>query len=129
MLSSTRPRCAQPKRPPRRHFTPLLETLEHRLAPATFTVLNTLDSGAGSLRQAIIDANATASSSAGPDVIEFNLSPGVQTIHVAGGLPIISDAVVINGATGAGGVPLIELRGASAGAWDILFISANDCLV
>ena len=35
---------------------------------ATFTVLNTDDSGSGSLRQAIEDANATA----GIDSIEFN---------------------------------------------------------
>jgi hypothetical protein len=44
------------------------ETLEDRLAPATFAVINTNDSGAGSLRQAIMDANA----SAGADVIAFN---------------------------------------------------------
>lgn len=35
---------------------------------ATFTVTNTADSGAGSLRQAVTDANATA----GDDVIEFS---------------------------------------------------------
>jgi hypothetical protein len=33
-----------------------LEGVEDRLAPATFTVANTNDSGAGSLRQAILDA-------------------------------------------------------------------------
>ncbi|MFK7908082.1 MAG: hypothetical protein AB8B69_23325, partial [Chitinophagales bacterium] len=37
---------------------------------ATFTVSNTDDSGAGSLRQAILDANSTA----GADVIEFSTS-------------------------------------------------------
>ncbi len=36
----------------------------------TFTVINTNDAGAGSLRQAIFDANANA----GPDTIEFNIS-------------------------------------------------------
>ncbi len=36
---------------------------------ATFTVTNTLDSGAGSLRKAISDANA----SAGADTIAFNI--------------------------------------------------------
>ncbi len=39
---------------------------------ATFTVTTTADSGAGSLRQAIMDANATV---AVPDTIEFNIPP------------------------------------------------------
>jgi hypothetical protein len=38
---------------------------------ATFTVTNTLDSGAGSFRQAILDANATG----GIDTIDFHI-PG-----------------------------------------------------
>jgi hypothetical protein len=36
---------------------------------ATFTVTNTMDSGNGSLRQAILDANAAA----GLDTINFNI--------------------------------------------------------
>ncbi len=53
-----------------------LEQLEDRTVPTTFTVLNTLDSGAGSLRQAILDANCAATGTvANPDVIAFNLSP------------------------------------------------------
>jgi hypothetical protein len=40
--------------------------------PATFTVTNVLDSGAGSLRQAILSANLTANV---PDGIHFNI-PG-----------------------------------------------------
>ena len=47
------------------------------VAAATFTVTNTNDSGAGSLRQAILDANA----SAGADLIDFNIpGAGVHTI-------------------------------------------------
>ncbi len=50
------------------------------LAAATFTVTNTNDSGAGSLRQAILDANANP----GDDTIAFNIpGSGVQTIAVA----------------------------------------------
>lgn len=46
------------------------------LSAATFTVTSTGDSGAGSLRQAIADANANS----GADVIDFNLSlPAVIT--------------------------------------------------
>lgn len=49
----------------------MLELLEDRTAPAsmTFTVLTTKDTGAGSLRQAILNANAHVSAT--PDVIRF----------------------------------------------------------
>ena len=56
------------------------ESLESRDVPSTFTVLNTDNDGAGSLRQAITDAN-NHPNSGGPDRIEFNISgSGVQTI-------------------------------------------------
>jgi hypothetical protein len=35
-----------------------VEALEDRTLPSTFTVLNLADSGAGSLRQAVLDADA-----------------------------------------------------------------------
>lgn len=54
----------------KRFYTPRLEWLESRLALATvFTVTNTDDSGPGSLRQAILDANAAAD----PPTIEFQI--------------------------------------------------------
>jgi parallel beta-helix repeat protein len=59
---------------------------------ATFTVTNTNDSGPGSLRQAIIDANAAA----GADTIVFALSPPA-TISLLSGLPSIQDALTITG--------------------------------
>ena len=66
------------------------------LAAATFTVTNTNDSGAGSLRQAILDANGNA----GLDTIAFNIpGSGVHTIAPASDLPQISDPVVIDGYT------------------------------
>src|SRR5262249_42080669 len=46
----------QPRRDGRRTRRPLLEVLEDRCVPSTLTVLNTQDSGSGSLRQAILDA-------------------------------------------------------------------------
>ena len=63
---------------------------------ASFTVTNTNDSGAGSLRQAIIDANANA----GTDTIDFNI-PGVgpHTIQPTSTLPTITDPVAIDGAS------------------------------
>ncbi|HEY1379637.1 MAG TPA: hypothetical protein VGF55_22730, partial [Gemmataceae bacterium] len=48
-------------------FRPRLVPLEDRTVPATFTVLNVADTGAGSLRQAVLDANAQA----GADTIRF----------------------------------------------------------
>ncbi|HET7524482.1 MAG TPA: DUF4347 domain-containing protein, partial [Burkholderiaceae bacterium] len=83
---------------------------------ASFTVTNTNDSGAGSLRQAIIDANALA----GADTITFNIAgTGVQTINLASALPAITDTVTIDGTTQAGyavGAPVIVLEGGAAGA-------------
>lgn len=66
-------------------------------APATFTVINTNDSGAGSLRQAIIDANENANPS-DMDVIEFTIAGGgVKTITPLTALPAITEKVMING--------------------------------
>ena len=59
-----------------------------------FTVTNVNDSGSGSLRQAILDANANP----GADTINFNIpSPGVQTITPTTVLPDITNTVAING--------------------------------
>ena len=61
-----------------------------------FTVTNNNDSGAGSLRQAITDAN----NHAGADTIEFNISGGgVHTITLASALPSVTDPAVIDGST------------------------------
>ncbi len=60
----------------------LLSVAGDPLRAATFTVLNTNDSGPGSLRQAILDANATP----GADTIAFNI-PG-SGIHTIGPLSV-----------------------------------------
>src|SRR6266404_604310 len=62
-------------------------------AATTFFVFNTNDGGAGSLRQAILNANA----SPGVDTIKFNLPPGGNTISPGSGLPAITDPVIIDG--------------------------------
>lgn len=69
-----------------------LELLEDRSVPAVFTVANTLDSGLGSLRQAILDANANP----GDDVITFaaNLN-GVITLNTQ--LPQLSSNIELLG--------------------------------
>lgn len=60
------------------------ESLEHRRLLTTLSVTNTDDSGAGSLRQAISDANATA----GHDTITFDIpGSGPHTISPLTPLP------------------------------------------
>src|SRR2546423_1433421 len=92
-------------------------------AADTYPVTNTNDSGAGSLRQAIIDANGHS----GLDNISFNIpGSGVRTITPATELPVITSPVTIDGytqpgagantlASGNNAVLLIELNGASVG--------------
>ena len=60
---------------------------------ATFTVNNNNDSGLGSLRQAIIDANAAT----GLDTIEFADNLSGQTITLTSGELQITDHLTING--------------------------------
>lgn len=60
------------------------------LSPAVFTVSNVDDSGPGSLRQAILDANATA----GADVIQIK---AVGTVNLLSALPTIDEAVTLQG--------------------------------
>ncbi len=87
--------------------------LPHTAKAATYTVTITDDSGAGSLRQAITDANANA----GADTIAFNIAgAGVHTITPLTALPDITDAVTIDGSTQPGAscdprVLLIEIDG------------------
>ncbi|HVK17930.1 MAG TPA: DUF4394 domain-containing protein, partial [Fimbriiglobus sp.] len=59
---------------------------------APFLVTNTGDSGPGSLRQAILDANA----SSGTDVIAFAIGTGPQTIAPLSALPDITEATVLD---------------------------------
>src|SRR5437016_2554683 len=92
---------------------------------ATYTVTSTADSGAGSLRQAILDANANA----GADTIGFNIvGSGIHTIAPASALPTITGPVTIDGTTqsgasantnapdqGSNAVILIEVDGTNTG--------------
>src|SRR5512134_2336236 len=75
---------------------------------ATFTVTNTNDSGGGSLRQAILDANANA----GPDTIDFNI-PGTGPFQIlpASILPPLAGGTTLDATTqpGYAGTPLIQL--------------------
>jgi parallel beta-helix repeat protein len=97
----------------RRRFQ--LEPLEGRQLLSTFTVTNTNDSSAGSLRQAIVSSDATA----GPNIINFNIpGSGVQTINLLSALPALTHPVTIDGTTepNSGGLPVIQIDGTKAGS-------------
>jgi len=77
---------------------------------ATFTVTNNNDSGTGSLRWAIDQANSATDA----DDIVFNIGAGgVQTIALQSPLPSITTRINLDATTqpGSGGNPAIELRG------------------
>jgi hypothetical protein len=103
------------------------------LAPEVYVVTNTNDSGAGSLRQAIITAN----NHAGRDEIRFNIpGTGVRTIKPLTTLPNITDSVVIDGLTQPGASNAawpptlrIELDCSNPFAEFGLRIQANNCLI
>ena len=107
---------------------------------ATYTVTSTADAGAGTLRQAITDANASVGVA---DVIAFNIAgPGPHTISPTSALPTITDQVTIDGTTQSGwvansavapnpfnGTIMIEIDGTnSGGASDngLLFSAGSD---
>ena len=108
-----------------RWILPLLLTGAASTSPADiFVVTNANDAGAGSLRQAIIDANAAPDA----DTINFDIAgAGVQTISPLSPFPDITNPVTIDGysqpgaventtAAGFDGTLLIELDGTNAGA-------------
>jgi uncharacterized repeat protein (TIGR01451 family) len=98
---------------------------------ATFVVTNSLDSGAGSLRQAIIDANQNFGGR-GQDTIEFNIDRiapyTIPTINLSSPLPAVTAPVTIDGTTENAGY--VQLNGTSVGAGAAgLRIIAGECTV
>ncbi len=105
----------------------------------TYTVTSTADSGAGTLREAIMDANANP----GGDTIQFGIvGSGVHTIALASSLPDITDAVTIDGYTQAGSsantnptsqglntVLQIEIDGSGAASGNCLVSMASDVTI
>ena len=84
---------ASPRRAP-----PWLEVLEDRCTPTTVT--NLMNSGPGSLRQAIQSANSLP----GPDLIQFNIpGTGVHTIVAGSDLPFVTELI-------SGGVTIAEIQ-------------------
>lgn len=86
---------------------------------ATFVVTTTADSGPGSLRQAILNANATA----GVDTVSFNI-PGASpfTIALQTPLPTVTEQIVIDGTSQVGSVagsPTIVVDGSATAAGSV----------
>jgi hypothetical protein len=79
-----------PVRPTASRFRPRLEALEDRWLPSTLTVLNNLDSGAGSLRADIAAAQSG-------DTIVFAPSLNGQTITLTSGTLSITKGMTIQG--------------------------------
>ena len=93
----------------------IAEPLESRIAPATFTVSTSLDSGPGSFRQAILDANGAA----GSDGIVFSFAGGSYTvIQPLSPLPALLGDVSIDGLIAGPDyqLPHVFLDGSLAGA-------------
>lgn len=99
------------------------------LAALTLVVTNNSDSGAGSLRQVIITANASTAT----DTVTFSLGNGARTIAPISALPTISAPLIIDGTTqpGFAGKPLIVLNGTSTSGSGIngLTIQAANCQI
>ena len=94
---------------------------EYKGTFATYTVSSLADSGAGSLRQAIVDAN----SNGGADVIEFSVA---GTISLSTGLDDIAGPLTIDGSTAPGyaGEPLVNLDGGGVSADGLKFLNGAD---
>jgi hypothetical protein len=106
-----------------------------RVGAQTFTVTNANDSGAGSLRQAILSSNI----SLGPNFIHFAIpGSGVHTIALATSLPEITFPVTVDGYTQPGSSPntnppghgfnavlKIEIDGTAVGSQPCLTIGAS----
>jgi hypothetical protein len=162
LLRATRERNLAIERGKRRKAVPRrlnLERLEDRTLLSTFWVTNTGDNGGvnpvpgagtGTLRQAILDADAAATgTAANPDQIQFNIPStdagynsmtGAFTIQPLSALPTITDTLVLDGYTQPGASPNtltigdnavlnIVLDGSKAGAVDGLTIAAGNCTV
>ena len=95
-----------------------LESVEPRILLATFLVTDLGDSGPGTLRQAIEDANEQE----GVDQIHFAIpGPGPFSVALLSPLPPVTDTVEIDGTTQPGfnpsnPVPIVEVNGAGAGS-------------
>jgi len=91
-----------------------LEVLEDRTAPAVFPVTSLADGGPGTLRQAILAANATP----GDDAITFGVT---GTINLASALPDLSTNIDIQGP----GANLLTVRRDTGGYYRVFAVASG----
>jgi len=95
---------------------------------AVFLVTTTNDTGDGSLRKAISDAN----NSPGLDLIGFDIpGPGVHTIIPLSKLPNITDPVTIDASTQPGftATPLVEINASLLGPYQVFDVFAGNTTI
>jgi hypothetical protein len=110
-------RTSSTRRPPLRSRRLTLEALEDRQLLSTFTVTNLHDSGAGSLRWAIVAANTRP----GADTIDFGTAGTIRVGCTP--LPALTGTVTIDGtsAPGFAGTPVVtvDFRGTRGLTFDV----------
>ena len=105
---------------------PVIDALETRQLLSTVYVTSIADSGAGSLRDAINQANALTAGTA--VTIDFSIGSGAQTIELNSALPTLANPITLDGTTqpGYGGRPLIQVDGSGAGVGGAVGFSLDD---
>src|SRR5271157_4317924 len=115
----------------------VFDRLEDRTVLSVYVVTNTSDSGPGSLRQAIVEANENDSV---PETISFNIATtdpgyanGVFTIQPLSQLPVLIQNITIDGTTQSAFTgntnpygPVIVLNGAKQSSGDGLELDDNN---
>jgi parallel beta-helix repeat protein len=107
ILASTKRKSKPFRRSSPQRFRPRVESIEARLLLSTITVTNLNDAGTGSLRQAILEANALP----GKSVEQVNFAVAGTITLTSGPLAPISHPLNINGTSAPGflGTPLVEI--------------------
>jgi parallel beta-helix repeat protein len=102
-------------------FVFLASAAAQKADAVVYTVSNTNDSGAGSLRQAILDANASVG---GTDDINFTVA---GTITLQSALPSLQGSIRVNGNTAPGFVsaPLVAINGNGLAANGLELVGSN----
>src|SRR5262245_44011672 len=121
-------------------FRPRLTQLESRTVPTVFTVTNTNDSGAGSLRQAVLDANSAAYPDADSIVFDAGLvsggdasislttfDPGLDSAGAGPSAFVITSPITITGPSGENGITI--QRSASAANFRLFHVRTGAALI
>ena len=116
---STKPVRSQ-RRGPKGSQVHGLEVLESRELLSTFTVTNLQNSGAGSLRQAIVASNQQP----GANSIDFDVAGTIRIVRTS--LPAITNTVTINGSTAPAfaGTPVVTVN--FQGTKGLRFVAGSD---